>query len=195
MIERVPAGARRPLAIGLLVLLVGLVAAIAWLPFWLIARERQELATLEAEIRTLNTRLPLRDQLLAEARALEQSTDLQGVLMQGETAAVAAAELQGELTALAAASGVGVSSVQSVEPSADGPFTRVGLRFALNGDIASLRDLLYAIETGTPALVVDELSLSGSELGADAETAGELQTTVELHGWLVPPPPNPPPGS
>lgn len=195
MIERVPAAARRPLAIALLVLLVGLVAGTAWLPFWLIGREREELTTLEAEIRSLTARLPLRDQLLAEAEALERSTDLERVLMRGETAAVAAAELQGQLTALAAASGLTVSSVQSVEPTADGPFTRVGLRFTLAGDIVALRDLLYGIETGTPSLVVDELSLSGSEVAADDATATQLQTTVELHGWLVPPPPAPTVGS
>ena len=188
MIERVPPRYRPALAVSLLVLAVFGVVGVLWLPFWLVDRQRMELAALEGRIAELTARAPLRDRLMEEERDLSLRGQEDGALLEGETAAVAAARIQSDLVALASEKGLTVSSVQFIEPEPDPPFTRVGLRLSLSGTIAAIRDLLYAIETHSPVLLIDALNLAAPDLPQDApDTATELSAAIQVRGWLRPP--------
>ena len=188
MIERLQPSSRRTLAAGLLVAAVLVVGAVVYLPFWLVGREDAAIARTAAQIREVGAQLPVRERLLAEERLLQEATDLDKVLLRAATPGVAAAQLQGQLTTLAAGTEVAVTSVQILEPAADPPFTRIGLRLSMNGDVAALRNFLYAVETRVPVLIVDSLGVIAPETLSDPTTAPQLSATLELHGWMRPGP-------
>lgn len=182
MIERLSARDRRILAVALLGLLLLAMAALVWLPFAYIHRQDATLAGLRRHVADLRARLPARESLLAQQRFLEGSGSVDGALLHGSTPAVAAAQLQGDLTALAAAMGGEVTTVQIIEPEPAPPFVQIGLRLSLIGDTATIRDFLYAVETRDPVLTVQAMSLSSSAVEA-AEANPQLTATLEIYGY------------
>ncbi len=135
-------------------------------------------------IAELQARIPGREELLAQARLLEDSTDMGRALLPGSTPAVAAAQLQGELAGMAAAMGGEVTTVQILEAEEAPPFARIGLRLSLSGDTATVRDFLYAVETREPMLIVRRMDLSlGSGQGDETAENPTLAATFEIYGY------------
>lgn len=189
--ETLPPGARRALAWGLLAATVLAVGAAVATPFALLHAYRSDLAETEGRIVRLAARAPERERLLAEEEALAgESADR--LLLRGSTPAVAAAQLQGDVTALASAMGASVASVQILEPESAPPYVDVGLRLTMTADVSTLRDFLYALETREPLMLVRGLSLARGEggLGAAPPPPGTepLTAAVEIHGYLAAPP-------
>jgi hypothetical protein len=183
-------GARRALALALLAALVLLAAAAVAVPVVLIRDGRAGLAATERRIAQLTARLPARERLLDEERVLAEDQP-DRILLRGSTPAVAAAQLQGDLTALASAMGAAVASVQILDPEPAPPYVDVGLRLSMTADVSTLRDFLYAVETREPVMVVRAFSLSRAEGGADGIPAPPgtepLTATLEVHGYLAAP--------
>ena len=77
-----------------------------------------------------------------------------------------------------------VTTVQILEPEPAPPFLRIGLRLSMNGDTATMRDFLYAVETRDPALIVSSMTLSSPESGA-ADVAADpvLNASFEIYGY------------
>jgi hypothetical protein len=184
--------ARRALALGILAALLLAAAAAVALPVVLIRDGRAELASVERRIAQLTARLPARERLLDEERVLAEDQP-DRILLRGSTPAVAAAQLQGDLTALASAMGAAVASVQILEPEPAPPYVDVGLRLSMRADVSTLRDFLYAVETREPLMVVRAFSLSGGgpDAGGDPPPPGTepLTATLEVHGYLAAPAP------
>ena len=184
MIARLPPRQRRVVAVGILLLLLALLAGLAWLPFAYLERRAEALAAGQRRIAELRARVPVREEILARQRELEQAGSLQDALLAGSTPSVAAAQLQGDLSALAAAMGGAVSSVQILEPEEAPPFVRIGLRLSMTGDTATMRDFLYAVETRDPVLIVRSMSLaSPAPEAADAAADPELTASFEVYGY------------
>lgn len=184
MITRLPARQRRLVAVGVLVLVVALLAGLVWLPIAHLERQGAALAAGQGRVEELRARIPVRDDLLARLRELEQSGNLEEALLAGSTPAVAAAQLQGDLSSLVAAMGGEVVTVQILEPEETPPFVRVGLRLTMTGDTATMRDLLYAIETRNPVLIVSGMNLAASDPeAADTAADPELNASFEVYGY------------
>ena len=120
MTESLSATAKRVLAFALaglvLLLLVGIVAG----PLALAYAYRSELAGVETRIERLKARMPARERLVDEERELA-GTSAEHLLLRANTPGVAAAQLQGDLTALASAMGAAVASVQILDPTSAPP--------------------------------------------------------------------------
>lgn len=183
MIERLGARERRILAVAILGLLLLAAGALLWLPFAYAARQDATLDGLRRHVADLRARLPAREELLEQQALLERSGSLDDALLNGSTPAIAAAQLQGDLTALAAAMGGEVTTVQIIEPEPAPPFVRIGLRLSLVGDTATVRDFLYAVETRDPVLTVLAMSLTVRSSGADVAANPELSATFEIAGY------------
>ncbi len=184
MIERLPPEQRRLAAVAVLGLLLALVAGAAWLPFAYLRGQSAELAAGQRRIEELRARLPAREELLARERELAQSGALDEALLTGSTPAVAAAQLQGDLSALAAAMGGEIVTIQILEAEETPPFVRVGLRLTMTGDTATMRDFLYAIETRNPVLIVRGVNLSArSPEMADVAADPTLNASLEIYGF------------
>lgn len=184
MIDRLGPGQRRAAALAILGLLLLALAAVIWLPVAYLRGQQADLAAGERRLEELRARVPVREELQARLRELEQSGTMQEALLTGSTPAVAAAQLQGTLSALAAAMGGEVTTVQILEPEPAPPFLRIGLRLSMNGDTATMRDFLYAVETRDPALIVSSMTLSSPESGA-ADVAADpvLNASFEIYGY------------
>lgn len=184
MIARLPARQRRFVALGVLGLVTLLLAGLVWLPMAYLERQHAALAAGQQRVDELRARVPAREELLARLQELEGSGSLQEALLAGSTPAVAAAQLQGDLSALAAAMGGEIVAIQILEPEEAPPFVRIGLRLTMTGDIATMRDFLYAIETRNPVLIVSSMNLvTASSEAADVAADPELNASFEVYGY------------
>lgn len=184
MIERLPPAQRRLAAVAVLGLLLALLAGAVWLPFAYLRSQSAELAAGRQRIEELRARVPARDELLLRERELAHTGTLDEALLTGSTPAVAAAQLQGDLSALAAAMGGEIVTIQILEAEETPPFVRVGLRLTMTGDTATMRDFLYAIETRNPVLIVRGMNLSArSPELADAAADPSLNASLEVYGY------------
>ncbi|HMB77557.1 MAG TPA: type II secretion system protein GspM [Kiloniellaceae bacterium] len=186
----VPPHLSRPLALGILALLLALVGLFVVMP--LVGSYSDGSASL-AENRALIERYR---QQTARETALEDKlaalSDLQlrsGFYLSGETEAVAAAALQDRFRALAAQSGAEVKSIQSLPPKTEEGLSRVGVRVALAADSESFYRLLHDLEGGSPYIFVENLELQlqrkSGGLGKIDET-GKLSLRLDLFGFRQP---------
>jgi Type II secretion system (T2SS), protein M subtype b len=184
VIERLPPLQRRILALAILGLLVLALAAAFWLPLAYLQREEAALTAGQRRIAELQARVPGREELVAQARLLEDSMEMGRALLPGSTPAVAAAQLQGDLAGLAAAMGGEVTTVQILEAEEAPPFARIGLRLSLSGDTATVRDFLYAVETREPMLIVRRMDLATASGQGDEDAENPtLAATLEIYGY------------
>jgi hypothetical protein len=184
VIARLPASQQRALALAILILLLLASGTALWLPITYLHRQDRALAEGARRIASLQARIPGREELLAEERALQGTLDAERTLLPGSTPAVAAAQLQGDLSGLAAAMGGEITTVQIVEPEEAPPFARIGLRLSLSGDMATVRDFLYAVETREPMLIVRRMDLAlGGADSADSVENPSLTATFEVYGY------------
>lgn len=181
--RRLPPALRRAAALALLAGALAGVALLAWAPVRWIAHQEARLAALEARMAELRDRLAEREQLLAERRLLEAALGDETLFVRAATPALAAAELQGLVTAAIRARGGELRTVQVLEPAEAPPFLEVGLRLSLRTGLDGLVGLLHAIETNRPLLLVRSLQLVAEESGAAAER--KLDTVVELVAFAL----------
>lgn len=176
---------RRSLAILILLVLVGGVAMLVWLPFGILRQQTETLAGLAGQIDALEARVKQRDQLIAEQRLLERASEADQTLVQAQTPALAAAELQRELSDLVRQGGGTLDSVQVLEPAQIPPFVQITLRVSFTTEMTGLRSFLYAVEQHAPVLLVRNLSVSETMVYGDADSEGTpaLSTVVEVMGY------------
>jgi len=147
------------IALGLLAFLV-LLGAIVLIGRDRLDAQRAEFDALEQRIAALEMRLQTREELLAEIRLLDLDNPSGSLLLEGTTAALAGAQLQGLVKGIVEAAGGEVRSIAVVDPDAAPPFLEIGIRADIVGDMAALRDILVALEQAMPAVIVRRLTAS-----------------------------------
>jgi len=93
---------------------------------------------------------------LTELRATASTSK---VTLDGANDAIASANLQSRVVALATSLGVTVSSTEALAAEPRGGFRRIGLRIAVNGEYENLVRFFGAIEASVPPLVLDNLHM------------------------------------
>ena len=94
---------------------------------------------------------------------LERTRPLAPYLLQGDNRALAAAGLQRNLQQAAQEHGVTILSLRVKNPATDGPLERIAVEARLRAGTRELRDLLYFVETTTPYLFVEGLSINARQ--------------------------------
>lgn len=94
----------------------------------------------------------------------------------------ATALLQETVKSTAAAAHIQVQGLQVLRGDAIPGATRIGVRVRASGDIASLRNLIYAIETARPLLYPDNLQVQSHAATAGAP-AGPLDFQLDISGF------------
>lgn len=108
------------------------------------------------------------------------------LLVSGGSSGAATAELQRLVGAMARASGASVRSTQAASPRDKGEVTEVGLNASLLADTTQLRGLLHAIETGTPLMIVDEISVRAlPPVTASMAQPMPLEVELKLRAFAV----------
>jgi general secretion pathway protein M len=98
----------------------------------------------------------------------------------------ASALLQETVKNTAAAAHVQVQGLQVLRSEAANGATRIGVRVRASGDMASLRSLIYAIETARPVLYPDNLSIQ-SHAAAPDMARSTLDFQLDVSGFKADP--------
>jgi len=122
---------------------------------------------------------------------LEERKPLEGDLVAGTNAALAAATMQELLKAVVTENGGELVSAQALEAEPAGDLERVAMKIELKGDIEALHAILHRIESGKPVLFVDHLELrplgsrnAEAKLGATKPVA--LAASLHVAGYRQP---------
>ncbi|MDP1906735.1 MAG: type II secretion system protein GspM, partial [Hyphomicrobium sp.] len=136
----------------------------------------------------------LRQEIASESDMRKENLDLvalgqQGtLLLDGDTAGIAGANLQKLISDIVLEHGGAASSLQLLAMSEDGSLVRIGLRLSINVGIDGLRDIVHGIETGNPLLFIDDLSVRAVEDragGTDPHYLGPLDVTLQVSGFRL----------
>lgn len=150
----------RCFALALLVAVIGILYLLVAVPVLNLYDERQAALarqhTLESRLRAAADQVPA---LRTRLASLKASASNRKITLEGNSDAIASANLQSLVDELATSAGVTVASTEGLAPDDRGPYRRIGLRIALNGDYENLLALLAAIEKATPPLVIENLQI------------------------------------
>lgn len=186
-IAELPTGlAGRALALGLpavllVTFLLGVVMPLA--DYW--RRLEDEYRQLESTARDSERLIARKDEIAAQIKGLQtELNDAVAYLPQAEPA-MAAAQVQGSVAELAERSGAVVRSTQTLPTTAADGFTSIGFQLSVSGSMLSVRDLLYAIESGRPRLVIDRLTITPSQEADTEGKPGKVDMSLDLHGYMI----------
>lgn len=98
----------------------------------------------------------------AQIERIEALGDGESLLLEGDKPAIAAAKLRELISEVVADSGGQLISVQEYRAEGLPGARAVGLRVHSTGEARNLQELLYALESSTPAIFVDKLTVSSS---------------------------------
>jgi general secretion pathway protein M len=186
-VDRMPTGVRgRILALSLLCALIGLVYVALVIPLTNLYRSG------EAALADRRLLVPKLEQLAAEVpslrarlAALQNSGTGDEVALDGASDALASANLQSRLEQLAAANGVTIASTEAIAAEDRGPYRRIGLRVAVNGNYEAVVKLLAAIEEAKPPLIPANLQIHGLFRAVAVRSNYPLESRFEVYGLRV----------
>ena len=151
-----------------------------------IARQARQIARYEGIAATLPV-------LRRQASILEERLRRGEHVLAGDSASFAAASLQERVKIMVRRGGGQLMSTQVLAPEVDGSFSRITIRAQLSVPTAALQEILYDLESGTPYLVVDRLTVTvrampaaDSAFGQSAirGTRANLQVQMDISGFL-----------
>jgi general secretion pathway protein M len=115
--------------------------------------ERQDL---ERRYRRIGASRPA---LEAERDDVRERLSPVGLYLEAASDSLVAAELQNRAKAAVEASGGKLTSTQILAARDEGNFRRVGIRVQMSVTVEPLQNTLYALESGTPYLFIDNLDV------------------------------------
>ena len=145
-------------AVSLVLLVIALVGVLVVRPLGQrYSANRDLIADLEdkvARFESIATRQAPLEQQLATTR---RSMNLNELTLQADSATLAAADLQERVKAAVQASGGSLTSTQILDPEKVSSFDRVFVNVRMTGTTPAVQESLYALESGQPMLVIDDL--------------------------------------
>jgi hypothetical protein len=170
----------RALAVGFAVLALGVLWLAIGSPLvgWYGARAAHlaERRLFAAHLAGLAGELPA---LERDEHRLSASVPARMVLLQGSTDAIAAATLQQTVQGMASRVGAVISSTETLATQRRGRYRLIRLQVALGGKWPVLVHLLQSITTAQPTMLVDDLRVSGADIGVRGEDA-PLSATITV---------------
>jgi general secretion pathway protein M len=190
MSARVPARLQPWLALGLLLLVIGAVAAIAVLPVWR-ASARYDAAIAAAEQRLAVQRRVAATGAGLEARLaqLRRGYTSDASYLRSTSRTLAAAELQGIVKRAILAGRGEILSTEIVGAGADTPAGQVTLAVTMRATLEQIVAILHRLETGQPLFFIDHLRMRTQVVrrrnpNARPTAAPLLDVQFELSGYL-----------
>lgn len=159
-IEKMDASQQRQLAVGLLVIAALLLLCVTILPVTLANRALNgEIETLHGRLQRLETIASQDEELRARYSKLRQNQATRGYFLQGDSEAVASADLQRILKNITTAHGTQLMSTQILPAVTEDSLTRVSLRVRIRGPMEGLVESLYELESNLALLFLDNISV------------------------------------
>ena len=175
------------LALAVLVGGVALAGLLAALPFVRLGTLEQTISDNRSELFTLRKEIAREGQLRKENTALAASDqDARLLLLEGETTGIAGANLQKLLSGLVIAHGGEATSFQILPPKEDGNLMRIPMSLSIRVGIDGLRDVIHGLETSTPLIFIDDITISADQdefRTPDPHYLGPLYVTLQVSGF------------
>ncbi|MEJ2237798.1 MAG: type II secretion system protein GspM [Gemmatimonadales bacterium] len=172
-------------AVGGGVSVVALLAVMVVLPQGLRWMDREDQIAIQSEqLARLEALVSREDSVRRQLTDLQQArVSADRLLLEGETAAVAASSLQLLLNRYATESRVALARVDAVSrtPESGRGVLEIPARVAVQGDIYGLVDLLFYVQHGEKLLVIDELRVSETRVGQGSQDL--LTVSIGVHGY------------
>ena len=183
--------AQRLLAIGLLIALLGALAAgIGW-PVWLANQVRAGQIAEQQRLLGQYRRIAAEGAgLKRELARLEQWHTDSKLRLRAKTEALAAAELQRIVKQQATAHGGRLVRTQTLTPKQEGAFAQVALKVHLSTDMNGMLKTLHGLESARPLLFIDNLSVRSSRSRRRGRNTRKvlaevnLEVTFEVSGFM-----------
>jgi general secretion pathway protein M len=184
---RISQHAHRALAFAILIglLLVGYFGVIAPI-IDEYATTRQELTNARARLLRASTTARHVDRLRAQLATLEKGDKNQDEFLQAASESLAAAQLQNQLKVFIDGTQGELRSTQILPSKKDGNLTRVSLRAQMSGTLANVQSVLYALESFSPRLFVDNLDIRARPQNRGHAGQGPVMLDVrfDLFGYM-----------
>ncbi len=159
-IEKMDASRQRQFAVGLLVIAAILLLCVTILPVTLANRALNgEIETLHGRLQRLETIASQDEELRARYAKLRQNQATRGYFLQGDSEAVASADLQRILKNITTAHGTQLMSTQILPAVKEDSLTRVSLRVRIRGPVEGIVESLYELESNLALLFLDNISV------------------------------------
>jgi general secretion pathway protein M len=159
-IERMDASQQRQLAVGLLVIAAILLLSMTILPVALANRAlNSEIDALHERLQRLEIIASQDEELRNRYAKLRQSQASRGYFLQGDSEAVASADLQRILKNITTAYNTQLMSTQILPAVKEASLTRVSLRVRIRGPLEGLVGSLYELESNSALLFLDNISV------------------------------------
>jgi general secretion pathway protein M len=188
MIDKLNPGQRRLLALAILVLALGVVFSVTVVPVLLANRHYQDTITsLESRLQQLQRVTSIGETLQPQYEQLKRwkTTDTQ--YLKSSSAALAAAELQRLVKRIVVSKKAQVMSTQILTTRQEEGFDRVSLKVRIRGELESIVQAFYVIETAAPFIFLENVSIRASRGRRVRGHTAPLQTLdidMELIGYM-----------
>ncbi len=147
-------------ALGLLVLLLGLVLLAGVIPLVSATLERYEQKQdMLFRLNRARQTVARKPAVMAETEQAKQMLQQQNYFIPKATAALASADLQNFIKTSVAAVGGQLTSTQVLPAREENGVNRVMIKVRMTVDMDMLRSILYDVETSQPWMIVDEIDI------------------------------------
>jgi general secretion pathway protein M len=139
-------------------------------------------AAVSGEIAIVNDQIVQQERLL-RAAARRPARTARDMLVTGETSGLAGAELQRVVTELARRSGLSLRSTHVAATKREADLAAIEVEVSLQGQTEGLRAFIHAIETGTPILFIETLSIRSAPSYQTVPQPVLLDVTLRVRGY------------
>lgn len=175
-------------AVAIFVILLAGAAALAAAPFLQVTVLENEIAEKRQLLPQLRAQVAHEDKLRKEHEELAALGQDKSLLLEGDKTGVAGANLQSLVNSLVSVNGGSASSIQILPPKEDGNLMRISVSVSINVGIQGLRDIIHTLETGTPLIFIDDVTVQAIHddfRPPEPHYMGPLEVTLQVSGFAV----------
>jgi general secretion pathway protein M len=148
---------------------------------------RQELAEARAQLGRAAVFASRVERLRASLASLDQGNANRGEFLQGQNESLAAAQLQNQLKVFVDAAQAELKSTQTLPSRKEGTLSRVTVRAQLSATTTGVQAVIYAIESFSPRLVIDNLDIRARPQARGGNQSYDdllLDIRFDVYGYL-----------
>jgi general secretion pathway protein M len=180
---------QRLLALGLLALAVGLVWLLVIAPVMdAFADQSARIDDLQQQLALFKVRIAMKPAVEMRLADMKKNEASSAGLIGGNSAELAAANVQSMVKALSESDTAQIRSAQNLPPVTGDGFQRIEIQYDMSVPMTRLKDVVYRIETGVPYLFLDGIDVRAPE---DWQNSGlkldppnvDVRWTVHAYRW------------
>jgi general secretion pathway protein M len=180
--------ARSGLAVAILVGVLALPYLLVVAPVLDLYRSaEQELADARAQLGRAAVFASRVERLRAMLATLEQGNANRAEFLRGQNESLAAAQLQNQLKQFVDAAQAELKSTQTLPARKEGTLSRVTVRAQLTSSMAGVQAVIYAIESFSPRLFIDNLDIRARPQARGGQISRDdvlLDVRFDVYGYL-----------